>query len=199
MKPREFFATAPRAATVRAPFTMHNNQTWKCIVCGHNMDGKCNPNGSFHSASCFYCYTEFYVDADGTIAACDIPKPIVRVKSWFRAALAWVRSHFVGKFKDGGPIVGYKYDTKPTPSDDKQDEALFLENQLAFWLDPRRWDEVEPNTEVFWMQERGEYGAAKFQNEMNWSGFHIMPIKAEQLTPRERQKLYIQEWNKQWK
>jgi hypothetical protein len=38
---------------------------------------------------------------------------------------------------------------------DKIDLELFGQCPSAFWNDPRRWDEVNPNKDYFWMVDRG--------------------------------------------
>lgn len=67
---------------------------------------------------------------------------------------------------------------------DRMETESFIENPLAFWLDPRRWDDVNPNKEMFWdrdrpplLEERTEYrtktkcDGAKFNNIENFSSF----------------------------
>lgn len=38
---------------------------------------------------------------------------------------------------------------------DRLETESFLDNPLAIWLDPRRWDDVNPNKEMFWDRDRG--------------------------------------------
>lgn len=137
---REHFATAPRAAKPRPPFTAHNDQTWKCIICGHEMKGKCNPNGSFHTASCWHCYTGFYVDADGTIAAYDLPKPLVRFRSWVSHLWGWWKPLHVVEPKPApapAPILDLNKEIARIEAEDRQS---FAYNPTAIWLAPDRWD-----------------------------------------------------------
>lgn len=37
---------------------------------------------------------------------------------------------------------------------DHLERQSFIENPLAFWLDPRRWDDINPNKEMFWDKDR---------------------------------------------
>lgn len=96
------------------------------------------------------------------------------------------------------PIVDYEYVVTPAPvSEDERDQELFMENVLAFWLDPRRWEDVDPNAEMFWEKERAPYIAKKsFTNQPAFSSVTIVPKHALQI---DRERAYIKEWSAQWK